>query len=184
MVSVRQLFELQETDTVSAEKDTALIEVRAKIADNGPIVAARKRAGSLEAQAEAQGKASNSAQLVVQQDEDKLKAVVAKLYGGGVTNSRELEALEEERQYLQTQLGEDEEKLLELMVAVEELQAGRDSVLKTLDGLETERETQLPVLRQNQEDLEKELAELTEVRNIRVTAEDTGWQGGGQAGCW
>jgi predicted nucleic acid-binding Zn-ribbon protein len=168
MVSVRQLFELQETDTVSAEKDAALIEVRAKIADDGPIVAARKRAGSLEAQAEAQGKASNSAQLVVQLDQDKLKAVEDKLYSGGVTNSRELEALEEERQYLQTHLGEDEDKLLELMVAVEELQAGRDSVLKTLDGLETERETQLPALRQNQEDLEKELADLSEVRKQQI----------------
>ena len=164
MVSVKQLFELQETDTVAAEKDAALTEVRARIADDGPIVAAGKRAGALKAQGEARGNASNSAQLVVQQDQDKMKAVEGKLYSGGVTNARELEALEEERQYLQTQLSKNEDKLLELMVAVEELQAVRDSVLKTLVGLETERETQLPVLRQNQEDLEEELAELSEVR--------------------
>lgn len=164
MVSIKQLYELQETDTIAAEKDAALTEVRAKIADDGPIKAARTRASTLEAQADAQSKSRNTAQLAVQQVQDKLKIVEGKLYGGAVSNARELEAYEEERQFLQAQLGEEEDKLLELMVAVEDLHAGRDSALKNLEGLEAQRESQLPLLWQSQETLEKELAELLEAR--------------------
>lgn len=168
MVSVKQLYELQETDTLAAEKDAALQEVRAKIADDRPITAARKRVDDLSARAEDQGKARNSAQLDVQQVQDKLKGVEGKLYSGAVTTAREFSAFEEERGFLRTQLGEDEDKLLELMVAVEDLQAGRDDAIKTLESLETQRAIQLPELRQSQEALEKELVQLSEARS-RIT---------------
>ena len=165
MVSAKQLYELQETDTAKAEKDSALADVRARLADEKPLVAARKRADELGAQSEAKTRARSSAQSAVQQVQEKLKQVEGKLYSGAVTNARELTAMEEERGFLQTQLSEDEDGLLELMVAVEDLQSARDDAVKTLEALDAQRQVQLPVLRQSQEALEKELAQLADVRN-------------------
>ncbi|MDA0771010.1 MAG: C4-type zinc ribbon domain-containing protein [Chloroflexi bacterium] len=164
MVSTKQLYDLQETDTEMAEKDAALKDVQARLADDRPIAVARQKAGQLEAQVEAQSKARNGAQLAAQQVQEKVKNVERKLYGGGITNARELTAFEEELGYLQAQLAEEEDSLLELMVVVEDLQVGRDDALKTLESLEAQRESQLPLLRQSQEALEKDLAQLLEAR--------------------
>ena len=161
MVSAKQLHELQETDTVAAEKDTELKEVRARLADGKPIAAATQKASQLDAQAEAQSKSRNSAQVAVRQMQDKMKEIDGKLYGGGITNTRELTAFEEERQFLQTQLGEEEDRLLELMVVVDDLQESRDEAVKALKGLEARREIEVPQLQHSQAALEKELAQLS-----------------------
>ena len=165
MVSAKQLYELQETDTITAEKDAALREVLARLADGRPIAAAKQRAAQLDVQEEAQSKSRNSAQSAVQQVQGKMKEIEGKLYGGGITNARELTAFEEERQYLQTQLSEEEDRLLEFMVVVEDLQASKNDAVKALEGLEAQRKLQVPELKQSQETLEKELAKLRETRN-------------------
>ena len=165
MVSAKQLYELQETDTVTAEKYAELADVRVKLADDKPLAAARKRAVDLGAQSEAKTRARGSAQSEVRQVQEKLQQIEGKLYSGAVTNARELTAMEEELGFLKTQLAENEDILLDLMVAVDDLQSAGDDALKTLEALEAQMRDQLPVLRRSQETLEKELAQLADARN-------------------
>lgn len=165
---LRELYTLQELDWLRIEKQQALGEVRAELADNSSLSRARLRLERLEARHIHQNALRRDAQLVVEQLEAREQLVEGRLYGGGVTNPRELEAFQEEQQMLRRQKGESEDVLLEHMVAAEELQEALTGAREAVSTLEEERRQRLPILHEQEQTLSVELEELERRRSALV----------------
>jgi predicted nucleic acid-binding Zn-ribbon protein len=165
MASLRQLYELQELDWTISNREKALSEVRAKLADDAAVAAAMRRLQQLQSQFERSSAQRRDTQLSVQQRQERLKGVDDLLYGGTIKNPRELSAYQQERDILQRQLKEAEDRLLEAMVETEEIETSRDEARQQFAGLESQRAAQNADLLKEQERLEGALGELRQARN-------------------
>jgi len=157
---LRELYELQQLDMVRAEKQRTLDAVRAELADESNLRQVRARFATIQAQYTSQNALRRDAELAVEQIEDREELVQNRLYGGAVTNPRELEAFQEELMMLSRQKSEAEDILLERMVATEELQEALASTQETLAAIEERRSLRVPELRSQGRALNDELQGL------------------------
>ena len=89
MVDIKLLYELQLVDTRIGELESALVDVRAKLADNSEVVTAGERLRRLEVQFEKVSGERRSVQASVDQLTEKVESVERTLYGGTISNPRE-----------------------------------------------------------------------------------------------
>ena len=164
MVSIKRLYDLQELDWDIAAREKTLAEVILRLGDDPELTSAREQHERLESRLAERAPVRRQAEGDVQQLDDKLKAVEERLYGGVITNQRQLSAYEEERSYLGEQRSSEEEKLLELMVEVDELQAANNLADEFLKDLEDRRGDEYPKLLSDKERLLGELQELSRAR--------------------
>ena len=163
-MTIRELYALQELDWVRAEKQQLLAEVRSELADDTALSAARQRLATYEARYSRQNALRRDAQLVVDQIESREATVQGRLYGGGITNPRELEAMQEEQSMLSRQRAEAEDHLLEQMVATEEVQMAIDAERQRVSELDTHRRQRVPLLTDQERALSVELEDLEDRR--------------------
>lgn len=164
-MSIEELYQLQELDWVRAEKQQTLDEVRAELSDDSGIRRANLRRQQLEAQYATQNALRRDAQLAVDQIEAREQLVQNRLYGGAVTNPRELEAFQEEQSMLRRQKSDAEDVLLEHMVATEELQHQLAEARDAVEAIEERRGHRIPQLRQQDETLTEELETVNRRRS-------------------
>ena len=165
MAMLRELYELQQLDLVRAEKQRTLDVVRAELADESNLRQVRARFANIQARYTSQNALRRDAQLAVEQIEAREEIVQNRLYGGAVTNPRELEAFQEEQSMLSRQKAEAEDLLLERMVAAEEMQEALASTQETLAALEEQRSLRVPELQRQGRMLSAELQDLNRRRD-------------------
>ncbi len=163
-MSLRLLYELQQLDSVRAEGQAALDEVQAALSDNRRIVSVQHQVERVRAQYTKQSTLRRDAELALQRIETREQEIEARLYGGAVTNPRDLGALQEEQAMLQRRRSDAEDTLLELMVIAEELQDLLTSGERTLAALEEQRRQRIPRLQDQERMLNGELAALNRDR--------------------
>ena len=168
-MSIRQLYELQLVDSDIDVHEKSLAEVQRQLTDDSELVAVRKRIADLNERLEEQASSRRPVELRIRDIEDKLQVVDARLYGGSITNQRELEAQQEQRHFLQEQHTEEEDQLLELMVGSEDTQNEIDAATKLAAEIETRRKQAQPELTASEETLSAELREL-EAERTEVVA--------------
>ena len=119
MSTVRQLFHLQELDSEIARVSSEVASIESLIGDRGPLAeceaalqAAQERHRELQAD-HAEG------ELQAGTVRTKLQQGREKMYGGTITNVRELEGLSDEAALLEADLQKREEALLQLMEQLE-----------------------------------------------------------------
>lgn len=160
MFSIKRLYYLQELDWELSASEVSLTEVRARLEDDSVLKVARTRLDHLVAELDKRAPLRREIESSLSQLEERIQAAERRLYGGAVTNPRELSAAEDERTGLQEQRGETEDRMLEMMVEIEELQASRDVATERLSRLEAERETEYADLLERQDALVAKLEEL------------------------
>ena len=169
-MSNKRLYDLQELDWALSADEASLKEVRARLEDESEINAARARLQKLTAELDKRAPLRRTLESSLARLEERLQAAEQRLYGGAVTNPRELSASEEERRLLQEQRGAEEDRMLDVMVEIEELQSSRDATQDLLGRLETDREAEYADLLQRQDALVVSIDELRRGRQ-RITPE-------------
>ena len=165
MVTVKQLYDVQELDLRTSDLQKSLAEVRVKIADDSALSSARARVQHANDRAEELASQRRSSERTIAEIEERLKTVESRLYGGAVTSPKELSAAEEERSFTSGQRQEAEDKLLEVMVEIEEVEEEQRESGEDLARIEVERPAELADLHENQQRMSKELAELGRARD-------------------
>ena len=169
-MSNKRLYDLQELDWALSADEASLEEVRARLEDESEINAARARLQKLTAELDKRAPLRRTLESSLARLEERLQVAEQRLYGGAVTNPRELSASEEERRLLQEQRGAEEDRMLDVMVEIEELQSSRDATQELLGRLETDREAEYADLLQRQDALVVRIDELRRGRQ-RITPE-------------
>ncbi len=168
MSRVSSLYRLQELDLQISRSHERIAEIDVLLADDEEVTTARADFESKEEQL-AEARAANSkADHEVESQRAKIENTQKALYGGSVTNPKELEDLQLESESLKRYLDTLEDRLLEEMVALEEAElkhaqasqkltelvarksgenelmtADRLDLLSTIERTETEREAAL-----------------------------------------
>ena len=164
MFPIKRLYDLQETDLAIDAGEKALADVRSRLADDSAVTAARDRVAELDLKLQAPSIQRRDLELAVQQLTDKLSSAEDRLYSGTITNPRELTAYEADRKNLHTRRGAEEDRLLEIMVEVDEVQSSRDRAVQSLERIEAERQADVGQLEKDEQEL---LAKLKALRQSR-----------------
>ena len=168
MSRVSNIFRLQELDLEIRRSHERIAEIDILLVDDKEVTQARSVSESMEEQLAEARLANSKADHEVESQRAKIENTQKALYGGGVTNPKELEDLQLESESLKRYLDTLEDRLLEKMVALEEaelkhtqasqklteliarksgenelLTADRLDLLSTIKRTETEREVAL-----------------------------------------
>ncbi len=175
MSRVSSLFRLQELDTELARVDERLQKIQAALADSAEVRQARSALERAEASFMEARATSMSAEGEVSVQREKIDQNQQKLYGGAVTNPKELQDLQMEDQALHRHLETLEDRYLEALLAAEEAEETEQAARDNLLGVEAAQAAQREALVAERDELtstrEKLLAER-EAAAANVSPED------------
>ena len=124
MTTLKSLYELQEHDLEIAKITTRVSAIEQEIGDRTGLDALAKEVESRKARFDEVRSGHRSDELDAESTREKVKDIEAKLYGGSITNPREVESYQKEVTLLNKQLQKKDDQLLEVMVTVDEENAG------------------------------------------------------------
>ena len=150
---VEAIHRLQSIDTEIDEKTSSLRSIEIELADNDEVVAASEAARSSEETVRELRSRLRSVELDLEEALDKIAATERALYGGEVSNPKELAGLEQELDYLRRRQSALEDDALVLMGEVEEQEDELQSAQELLSRTEQR-------WRAAQSDLREEAAKL------------------------
>ncbi len=165
MRSVEQLYELQLMDWDIQKLSEEMTDIRARLADDSARMNAWRRAAPLKAQIEKLAESRLQSDKSVQQLEHQIARIDSRLYSGAITNPRELEAHQEERQTLADRLSEEENGLLEYMVEIEDTQSAAEEAQSAFERIDAERRAEVAESEIRRRELEAQLPSLQQDRD-------------------
>lgn len=166
-MSAKLLYDLQLVDNSIAQVEESLRAIESKLGDRSALAPLEQRITTLKQQLADLEKRIRSQELEEGSTRQKLQALERRMYGGEVTNPRELEGMGAEQKLLHARLEKQEEALLDLMSSQEEVE-------QALGAASAELEAETRRWEEEQERLagEKEagLARLKELKARRLVA--------------
>jgi predicted nucleic acid-binding Zn-ribbon protein len=167
--SAFKLYRLQQLDTQLDHLRTRSAEIKRILSGDEAINNAQ--AGLAKATAEASKAQSElrNAEAEVKSQQDKLKQNQGSLYGGKVTNPKELQDLQHEAEVLAKHISALEDTQLEKIDAHESKQAEVDAATQTLEAMKAQRDTEGQTLTAELEGLQNELTRLQGERKTAST---------------
>jgi hypothetical protein len=151
--------------------DIRIVQINARLATLGGAKEAKQKYGAAKARLEAAEKALQEIETDLIDSELQLKSIDEKrntfekrLYGGAISNPKELGAIEKEIKMLKAKQGDLDGKTLELYDKVEAARNEAQSWRKKVADLETEVKKTLSLESIEKKSLEAELADITSKR--------------------
>ena len=141
-----------------------MADIRARIADDSRRLSAKRRMDALENKLGELVRPRRQSESAIEQLERRITDIDRRLYDGSVTNPREFEAYQGERTNLVGNRGEEEDKLLELMIESDDTQESLDKARTLFERIDDERSRQLADLRSRHAAMSSELPDLRERR--------------------
>ena len=160
MFAIRRLYDLQQLDLEANSVERSLDDVRRQLTDESALVTARRRIEEIEGRLTVLEESRRGQERKVEETRQGLERIESRLYGGVITNPRELEAADLERSHFRDQQAEQEDNLLTTMVEIEENQSVLEAISEELARAESARETERPALEAEESLLEQRLEEL------------------------
>ena len=189
-MTIKQLFELQLLDIEIDAHTKSLRQINTEMGDDTRLNALDNRILELNAKLESQSLKRKPIELEIKSIEEKLGSIQNRLYQGTITNSRELEAQETERNHLQETRSSKEDILLESMLISENIESELANAEEAVSKYNATRELEYPELINQKSKLTESLEILRSERSefvgnidrIELTMYDTLRQKkGGQA---
>jgi uncharacterized protein len=137
MATAPELFALQETDQALDRAQARLAEIEAQLVESEELVSAREAADERRKIVEELRSHLADAEIEVEDARRKASEMEDRLYGGKVTNPKELTDLNDDVRSLKAQVARREDTLLALLVDIddaEKQQEATDSVLREIEG--------------------------------------------------
>ncbi len=116
----QKLYRLQQLDTELSERRSKLRETQSLLGETPEMVQARTTQEAADKELIQQRTRLKDLEFELQHVSDKLKATAARLYGGEVTNPKELHGLEQDHDYLKRARSKQEDAVLEAMTLLDQ----------------------------------------------------------------
>jgi len=166
---VSLLWHLQTTDAELDDKTKRAQEVEDALANDPNLIAAHSAHDDTQKRLSASRAQMHDRELEAKTLDAKIKGIEERLYSGRVTNPKELDGMEKDLQMHKRQRSALDDKLLELMDAVEQAQKHADEKAGALKQADGTRARDLDQLARERDALAARLAELdTEREHTRV----------------
>jgi predicted nucleic acid-binding Zn-ribbon protein len=175
MSRVSNLFNLQEIDRSIGTARDRIAEIEAELQDDAALGRAQQKVEEAEDRLSEVRSEHSGADHAVQAQRTKIKQNETALYGGSVTNPKELEDLQMEQESLKRYLVTLEDRLLEAMMDLDEAEAAFENADAELDLAKAQSAAQNADLVAERESLEKDIQRLEDEREAilgNIPAED------------
>jgi predicted nucleic acid-binding Zn-ribbon protein len=168
MSRASSLYRLQELDLDLDRARARIGEIEVELADDEELRSASARAQVLEEKLSEARTANLGAEHAVASQQAKIRSSEQALYGGSVTNPKELQDLQMEVESLKRVLETLEDRLLEAMLELEEAQAHFDKAHQAVDDLQAARIQETAQLRGELSSLKDDLERLSVERQAAI----------------
>ena len=169
MTTIRQLFELQELDLRIGESYNLVSSISSQLGDRAALDAQREELEARSASLNQLRTQHRSEELDAESKREKVQALEGRIYGGSISNIRELEGYHTEAGFLRTQLKELDERALETMIVLEEAQQGFKALEESCRQAEEDWGRKQQELSQEKAALEENLMKL-EIRREELVS--------------
>jgi len=157
---VRQLNRLQEVDLELESDERTLSQIVRQIGESEAITRARAELASMRQQLEELKRQQHAKEWEIEDLTNKIAPAEEKLYSGRITNPKELANLQHEVEAFKVQRSQIENKALEIMEQVEQVEASIATANSELGKLEAEWQDQQRQLSRDMEQVKATLADL------------------------
>ncbi|MDQ7034126.1 MAG: hypothetical protein Q9P01_04625 [Anaerolineae bacterium] len=168
----KALYKLQEIDLGLIRRDKRLQAIEAQLADNDAVKAAQVTVDIAEEELKPLQKNLRDLELQVQSTRSKRNNTETRLYSGSVTNPKELQDMQNEIESLKKWHAELEDRMLEVMLGVEEAESvlndAQDTLAQVMEAAATENQDLLS----EKQALISEVSHLQEKRIAAIAAVD------------
>lgn len=154
------VYQLEQLDTELEQREAELRELQRRRQRNPELEAARTRMTELTAKEVAAAAENRSADSDLAELEARMKRTQARIYGGSIVDPRELTSLENEYQHAASQRDSLEERSLEAMDQLEQVQTQLAQTRERIASLEREWEAARPGLAQSAQNITATIASL------------------------
>lgn len=169
------LHRLQQVDSEILRRRTRGEQITAILSNSSEIHGVRQALERKQQELEAVNADVREAEYAAQSQRDKIAQTEQKLYGGSVTNPKELQDLQLEAESLKRHLETLEDRLLQALLTQDEVQEQHQALSERLQGLEAKQAAEHATLLAERDQLNAELKSLgheREAASASVTAED------------
>ncbi len=163
-----ELYRLQQLDSERDAKQRRLVEIRDALEDDRALREAGRSVKEAEGRARTWQTRQRDLELEIESLASKMSRSEKRLYGGKVTNPKELSDLQAEIASLKRRRQKLEDTLLEAMINREEAEAARDEADAHLEEVESSWSTRQVDLRAEREALQQRLEEIERRRESVV----------------
>lgn len=168
MSRTTNLYRLQELDLALDQAHGRLEEIEQILTDDERLKLALEKAEQAEVSLREARAANLNAEHAVESQRLKIKEVEKKLYSGAVTNPKELQDRQQEADSLKRHFATLEDRLLEQMIQLEEVERSYQQAEETLKGVEASRKELHGQLFTERDKLRREVERLEEEREAAV----------------
>jgi hypothetical protein len=165
MTTVADLYLLQEMDIEMQAKQAALDDVEARLGESEELEETRREVEETRHRLREAQKKQREAEWTVEEVRVKIQPLEKKLYGGTVKNPKELVGFQQDVDSLKARQRELEDRDLEAMSAVEEVEKALAEAERRLLDMETGWQAEQESLRQQRDVLRQEIQELEQSRS-------------------
>ncbi len=169
MPAIREMFDLQAADLEIDRRKERLAEIAGRLGNDSSLKGLRVEARSLEESVRKLTGRQRDLEEATGDIAQRIQAAEAKLYGGTITNPRELKDLQDDIAQLGRQRSDRETGLLEVMDDLEAEQAKLHAASQRLSDAERAWKQDQEHMAREKDMLQRELAELSEERGTRAS---------------
>lgn len=168
MAQGKALYELQEIDLKLIQSQKRLREIEAKLADNAAVKAAQLAVTKAENTLNPLQVNLRDLELQLQTTRNKRQTTEDRLYSGSVSNPKELQDMQQEIVSLNKRDNDLEDKMLELMMSIEEASDTLDSATINLNQVIEANTAENADLVHERQQLQQAVTILRDVRTEKV----------------
>lgn len=168
----KALYELQEIDLGLIQCDKRLEAIEAQLADNETVQAAQAIVNEAEAELKPLQTKLRDLELQVQTTRSKRETTETRLYSGSVTNPKELQDMQNEIESLKKWHSELEDRMLEVMLGVEDAESVLEDAQNTLAQVTETAATENQDLLSEKQLLKSKVSSLQKKRISAIKAVD------------
>jgi predicted nucleic acid-binding Zn-ribbon protein len=168
MSQVFKLYRLQQLDSQIDQAKIRLEEIQKHLSQNTELKNAQDRADTAEKEIQVANRSLRRAEDEVKAQRIKIEQTEAILYGGKVRNPKELQDLQNEAFSLKKFLAVLEDRQLECMIQVEEIDSDHQKATEALLALKLQTEKEYTMLTAEAKMISKDLERLHAERSVAV----------------
>ena len=170
MSRAHSLFRLQEIDLVLDKNNARLDEIEAILKDSTELQRAKATLDQTDIHLKEVRSTLKGAEYAVESQRKKIEETEATLYGGTITNPKELQDLQMEAESLKRYLSTLEDRLLDVMVEMEQAELEQEAAHNVVKNLQQSLEVEHQELRNEQYNLQLENERLRDDREVAVVS--------------
>jgi len=168
MNDMQSIFNLQIADLQIDDLQEKLDSIKEKLSSDGDLEMIKNRLDKIKSLIEQKELQKRTTERTISDLQDKIKELQALLYGGVITNEKELQALEEQKVFLSGEVSSQEDELLEVMIEIDQDVSSKDKHVLATEKLTAIKSDESVRFAQQQDEFSADLKQIKSERDALI----------------